>query len=78
MSSHQWVLYRVSLFYGARGLYPFCVPHEEEILCHRRVKRKGDSATWERALFERMKGDYFLETNWRVCSATCSGVMSVF
>ena len=41
MSSHQWVLYRVSLFYGARGLYPFCVPHEEKILCTEESKEKG-------------------------------------
>ena len=78
MSSHQWVLYRVSLFYGVRGLYPFCVPHGVEILCHIRIKTNGPAASGQRALFERMKGDYFLETNWRVCSATCSGVMSVF
>ena len=51
MSSHQWVLYRVSLFYDVRGLYPFCVPREEEILCHRRIKRKGHAARWQRALF---------------------------
>ena len=41
VSSHQWVLYRVSLFYGARGLYPFCVPTRRKSSVTEESKEKG-------------------------------------